>query len=87
MELLTFVSTVNDVLKRKGLPTVPWGDKPWIPFGLTQDPDAVPPEPPPPAKKEDGEAEEKAASATARARNWRRFISRQTPWERMSPRR
>lgn len=81
MELRNFVSTINDVLKRKGRPIVPWGDKPWIPFGLTQDPDAVPPEASTPGNEEGDDAEEKAASAVSR--NWRRFISRQAPWERM----
>ncbi len=83
MEFKNYALTVNGYLLRKGRPTVPWGDKPWIPFGLTQDPDAVPAEPAPPAKGEADEAEEKAASTVARARRWRRFIARQTPWERM----
>jgi phage portal protein BeeE len=85
MELRTFVTVINEVRARKGKPPVPWGDKPWIPFGLSQDPEAVseptPPAEPPPAK-EDGEPEEKG-SAASRVRNWRRFISRQTPWEKM----
>ena len=82
MELRTYVSTINDVLKRKGRPEVPWGNKPWFSFGVTQDPEALSEPAPPPPAKGDEEIEEKA-SATSRARRWRQFISRQAPWERM----
>jgi phage portal protein BeeE len=84
MELRTYVSTINDVLKRKGRPEVPWGNKPWFSFGVTQDPEALsePAPPPPLPPKEDEEIEEKA-SAAVRARRWRQFVSRQAPWERM----
>lgn len=81
MQLKNFCVTINEWRSREGLDSVPWGDKPWFSFGVTQDPEALgEPTPPPPAKE--GEAEEKAAVAT-RARRWRQFISRQAPWERM----
>jgi hypothetical protein len=81
MELRTFVSTINDVLKRKGRPEVPWGNKPWFSFGVTQDPEALS-EPLPAKGSGEGEAEEKASAAT-RTRRWRRFVSRQAPWEKL----
>jgi hypothetical protein len=83
MALRNFAITINEWRAGKGKDPVPWGNKPWFSFGNTQDPDAVPTEPPPPAKGEGGEGEEKAASVVARARRWRRFIARQTPWEKM----
>jgi phage portal protein BeeE len=83
LNLRNFVTTINEERARKAKDPVPWGDRPWFSFGNTQDPDAVPAEPAPPAKEEAGEAEEKAAPVVARARRWRRFIARQTPWEKM----
>lgn len=84
MQLGNYLITINEWRTGNGLDPVPWGDKPWIPLGLSQDPEALaaPPEPPPPAKEEGDEGEEKASSAS-RHRRWRQFISRQTPWEKM----
>jgi phage portal protein BeeE len=85
INLRNFVTSINEERAKIAKDPVPWGNKPWIPFSLSQDPEAsaAPAEPPPPPKEEDGEGEEKAASAVARARRWRRFVSRQAPWERM----
>jgi phage portal protein BeeE len=83
MELKNFVSTINDVLKRKGRPTVPWGDRPWVPLGMMQEGDEPPEPPPPKGNGLDADEEEKASRTDRRNRRWQQFIARTAPWERM----
>jgi phage portal protein BeeE len=83
MELRNFVTVVNDVRARKGLPPVPWGSKPWIPLGVSQE-GSEPPAPQPPPKGNGIDAEEDKASRTDRRnRRWQLFIARTAPWERL----
>jgi len=83
MLLRNYVVTINEVRAKKGKDQVPWGEKPWFTFGVTQDPDAAGAPPPPPPKEGEGSEAEEKAPAASRARQWRQFISRQAPWERM----
>ena len=78
-EVANLISTVNDYLKRKGRQTVPWGDAPWIPFNLIQYGTEEPGLPPPPK----GVDVEEKASARRMARQWRSFVLRIAPWEKM----
>jgi phage portal protein BeeE len=80
MEFKNFALTVNGYLKRKGRPTVPWGNVPFIPFTVVPWGEE-PPEPTPPPKE--GESEDKAARSDRRNRRWQLFIARTAPWERL----
>jgi phage portal protein BeeE len=82
MELRNFVTVVNDVRARKGLPPVPWGSKPWIPLGVSQEGSESAPPPPPKGNGVETQ-EEKASRTDRRNRRWQLFISRTAPWERL----
>ena len=79
MEFRNFALTANGYLKRKGRPMVPWGNVPFIPFGVAPWGEELP-EPPPP---KEGEPENKASRTDRRNRRWQLFISRTAPWERL----
>jgi phage portal protein BeeE len=55
--LNTLYSCINEERAKEGLPPVPWGDKPWAPFTLSQVGSAPPPSASP-AEEEEGEEEE-----------------------------
>jgi hypothetical protein len=82
-----FISVPNDYLKRKGRPTVPWGNVPFIPFSLMPWGEEPPEPPPPPEPKKgnglDADEKEKASRSDRRNRRWQQFIARAAPWERM----
>jgi HK97 family phage portal protein len=81
IELTNAVISINEYRERRGMPRVPWGDRPLVAIstvpldpagGLGRVPAA-----PPPAKAEKTLAREPAEVV------WKTFLSRQEPWERL----
>jgi phage portal protein BeeE len=80
INLRNFVTSINEERAKIAKDPVPWGDKPWMPFSMTQEGAPPPPTPPPPAKGNGGgDPEEKLMDP--RLRRWHGFVARITPWE------